>query len=250
MTPDQLWGTYIRPMGAGAVAAAGLITLLRTLPTIFSALRSRPEGRPRRRRRPVHRFTSRIDRDMPHALGHRWLRSHYRHDVDAAHLPPHPGRRNALVSQSLRRNLRHRLRLPLRHRRGAHQRPPRQLLQSHQRHEHRHADGHLRHLLRRRMDRSQLPGARADDRWRRLHRRRYRRRHFARSQDRLSRRRHSLLATDGPAHRRHHFHSRHRHHPQSDEQGPREIHSHPDSRKRAVLARRRQGRARHLHLSR
>ncbi|HMI51941.1 MAG TPA: oligopeptide transporter, OPT family [Candidatus Saccharimonadales bacterium] len=40
MTPDQIWGTYIRPMGAGAVAAAGLITLLRTLPTIISALRS------------------------------------------------------------------------------------------------------------------------------------------------------------------------------------------------------------------
>lgn len=40
MTPDQLWANYIRPMAAGAVAAAGLITLLRTLPTIFSALRT------------------------------------------------------------------------------------------------------------------------------------------------------------------------------------------------------------------
>src|SRR6266478_7312999 len=40
MSPDQIWGSYIRPMGAGAVAAAGLITLLRTLPTIFSALRA------------------------------------------------------------------------------------------------------------------------------------------------------------------------------------------------------------------
>ena len=30
--------TYIKPMGAGAVAAAGLITLLKTLPTIWSAL--------------------------------------------------------------------------------------------------------------------------------------------------------------------------------------------------------------------
>jgi len=40
MSPDQIWGTYIRPMGAGAVAAAGLITLLRTLPTIFSALKA------------------------------------------------------------------------------------------------------------------------------------------------------------------------------------------------------------------
>jgi putative OPT family oligopeptide transporter len=38
MTPDQLWSAYIRPIGAGAVAAAGLITLLRTLPTILSAL--------------------------------------------------------------------------------------------------------------------------------------------------------------------------------------------------------------------
>ncbi len=34
MGPSDLWSTYIRPMGAGAVAAAGLITLLKTLPTI------------------------------------------------------------------------------------------------------------------------------------------------------------------------------------------------------------------------
>ena len=38
MSPDQLWATYIRPMGAGAVAASGLITLIRTLPTIVAAL--------------------------------------------------------------------------------------------------------------------------------------------------------------------------------------------------------------------
>jgi putative OPT family oligopeptide transporter len=38
MTSDELWASYIRPMGAGAVAAAGLITLIKTLPTIFSAL--------------------------------------------------------------------------------------------------------------------------------------------------------------------------------------------------------------------
>ena len=40
MGPSQLWSTYIRPMGAGAVAAAGLITLIKTLPTIFNALSS------------------------------------------------------------------------------------------------------------------------------------------------------------------------------------------------------------------
>lgn len=38
MTPDQMWASYIRPMGAGAVAASGLITLLKTLPTIWAAL--------------------------------------------------------------------------------------------------------------------------------------------------------------------------------------------------------------------
>ena len=40
MGPSQLWSTYIRPMGAGAVAAAGLITLIKTLPTIIGALTS------------------------------------------------------------------------------------------------------------------------------------------------------------------------------------------------------------------
>jgi putative OPT family oligopeptide transporter len=38
MTPDMLWASYIRPMGAGAVAASGLITLIKTMPTIFAAL--------------------------------------------------------------------------------------------------------------------------------------------------------------------------------------------------------------------
>jgi putative OPT family oligopeptide transporter len=40
MGPDELWTTYIRPIGAGAVSAAGLITLLKTIPTIVSAVRA------------------------------------------------------------------------------------------------------------------------------------------------------------------------------------------------------------------
>jgi putative OPT family oligopeptide transporter len=40
MGPSDLWKTYIRPMGAGAVAAAGLITLIKTMPTIVNALSS------------------------------------------------------------------------------------------------------------------------------------------------------------------------------------------------------------------
>ena len=64
MSPDQIWGTYIRPMGAGAVAAAGLITLLRTMPTIISALRAglkdvRAEGAGQAT------STNRIDREVP-----------------------------------------------------------------------------------------------------------------------------------------------------------------------------------------
>jgi putative OPT family oligopeptide transporter len=40
MTSDQLWNYYIRYIGAGAVAAAGLITLMKTLPTIVAALQA------------------------------------------------------------------------------------------------------------------------------------------------------------------------------------------------------------------
>ncbi|MGC1363632.1 MAG: oligopeptide transporter, OPT family, partial [Silvibacterium sp.] len=40
MSPSDLWSSYVRPMGAGAVAASGLITLLKTLPTIIGALKA------------------------------------------------------------------------------------------------------------------------------------------------------------------------------------------------------------------
>ena len=40
MEPGDLWARYIRPIGGGAVAAAGLITLIKTLPTIINALRA------------------------------------------------------------------------------------------------------------------------------------------------------------------------------------------------------------------
>ena len=40
MSSSDLWASYIRPMGAGAVAASGLITLIKTMPTIVGALRA------------------------------------------------------------------------------------------------------------------------------------------------------------------------------------------------------------------
>jgi len=39
MAPIQIWSAYIRYIGAGAVLAAGLITLARTIPTIVSSFR-------------------------------------------------------------------------------------------------------------------------------------------------------------------------------------------------------------------
>jgi len=64
MTPDQLWITYVRPMGAGAVAASGLITLIRTIPTIVAALASGLKD-VRAQRDGAAPETSRLDRDIP-----------------------------------------------------------------------------------------------------------------------------------------------------------------------------------------
>src|ERR1700720_2286987 len=62
MTPDQLWAAYIRPMGAGAVAASGLITLIKTMPTILSALTAGLEDM--RKTRDAAAVTNRTERDL------------------------------------------------------------------------------------------------------------------------------------------------------------------------------------------
>ena len=64
MTPDQLWSSYVRPIGAGAVAAAGLITLLRTLPTIVSALTAGLKD-VRAQRDGTAVESNRLERDLP-----------------------------------------------------------------------------------------------------------------------------------------------------------------------------------------
>ena len=62
MSPSDLWRTYIRPMGAGGVAASGLITLLRTMPTIIGALRA---GVKTIGKNASSGSTSRTERDIP-----------------------------------------------------------------------------------------------------------------------------------------------------------------------------------------
>jgi putative OPT family oligopeptide transporter len=68
MTSDQLWNFYIRYIGAGAVAAAGLITLAKTLPTIVSALRSGAAQMRKGEAGGGVAVGERIDRDLPITL--------------------------------------------------------------------------------------------------------------------------------------------------------------------------------------
>jgi len=63
MSPSDLWAAYVRPMGAGAVAAAGILTLLRTVPTIFSALREGLQNIGNSRA--LAASQKRTDRDLP-----------------------------------------------------------------------------------------------------------------------------------------------------------------------------------------
>src|SRR5437763_17090493 len=62
MGPSDLWSAYIRYLGAGAVLAAGLITLARTIPTIVAAAR---EGIKDFSAGAGARSRSRTERDIP-----------------------------------------------------------------------------------------------------------------------------------------------------------------------------------------
>ena len=126
---------YVRYIGAGAVAAAGLITLIRTLPTIVAAFRESfkslqgPQGRragdPHRARHPDHLRAPRLadpggDRRAAAAAARR---GHRRRAPDG----PPDGR----------------LRLLLRHRLVAHRRHHRLVLEPDLRHDDRDPDGDL-----------------------------------------------------------------------------------------------------------
>jgi putative OPT family oligopeptide transporter len=62
MSPGQLWSAYIRYTGAGAVLAAGIITLARTVPTIVSSFRDSMKDFGARG---AATATLRTERDMP-----------------------------------------------------------------------------------------------------------------------------------------------------------------------------------------
>ena len=67
MTDGQIWKAYVRYIGAGAVAAAGLYTVVQTLPTIARTFLSVLQGL-RRREDDVTSTPIRTDRDLPGSL--------------------------------------------------------------------------------------------------------------------------------------------------------------------------------------
>jgi putative OPT family oligopeptide transporter len=70
MKPGQIWATYVRYIGAGAVATAGILTVLRGLPSMVSAFlavaRRLPKGRSSGAPEAVAgQVPDRTDRDLP-----------------------------------------------------------------------------------------------------------------------------------------------------------------------------------------
>jgi len=67
LTAGQIWSKYVRYIGAGAVAAAGIVTVLRALPTMYTSLISVLHGMRREGTGPAGASSRipRTDRDVP-----------------------------------------------------------------------------------------------------------------------------------------------------------------------------------------
>ncbi|HBL32177.1 MAG TPA: oligopeptide transporter, OPT family [Acidobacteria bacterium] len=66
MTAGQIWSRYVRYIGAGAVAAAGIVTVARALPTMYASLAAVLAGLRKQETGPGEgTSTPRTDRDLP-----------------------------------------------------------------------------------------------------------------------------------------------------------------------------------------
>ncbi|MCI0413044.1 oligopeptide transporter, OPT family [bacterium] len=67
MTPSQIWSSYVRYIGAGAVAAAGTITVMQSLPTMYASLKAVAAGLKRDRKELELQSSEdlRKDKDLP-----------------------------------------------------------------------------------------------------------------------------------------------------------------------------------------
>ncbi len=195
-TASAIYRAYVRQIGAGAVAAGGFITLIKTLPTIVSSFR---ESLASLRKGGGAESTKRTDRELPITtvlLGCGGL------VAIMAVLPFVPG--SGVFSKLLLGLLvivfgfffvtvASRIVGLI----GTSSNPVSGMTIA-------TLDGHLPDLRRLRLDRRRVPADGAVRGLDRVHRRRQRRRDVAGSQDRLPRRRHAARAADRPAHRRDH----------------------------------------------
>ncbi len=65
LSAGQIWSRYVRYIGAGAVAAAGIVTVLRSLPTMYRSLAAVVAGLRRQRGSEAPAEVVRTDRDIP-----------------------------------------------------------------------------------------------------------------------------------------------------------------------------------------
>ena len=185
MTSDQIWSSYIRPMGAGAVAAAGVITLAKTLPTIWSALLAGIKD-VRAGRAGQAPAMSRVERDMLDEVCRDRIVAVLVMMWGLLTFRPIPGAQTSIFANLIAVDFRRCVRIFVRHGVFAHLRTDRQFVKSHQRHGHRDADGHLRHVSGGRLDGRHLRRAGPHDRRRCLRGGGQWRRHFAGFEDRDS----------------------------------------------------------------
>lgn len=68
MSPSELWSRYVRYIGAGAVATGGLITLIRSVPTMVASFRSGARQLRERLREGEAAAAPRTDRDLPFSV--------------------------------------------------------------------------------------------------------------------------------------------------------------------------------------
>ena len=215
MTPGQLWESYIRPMGAGAVAMAGLITLMKTMPTIVNALRSGMKDI--RSQQAGAEAGGRLERDIAMkwvVLGSlaiivvMWLMLTFN---------PIAGARTIRVREPRRVALRGDLRVPLRHGVLAHLRADWHVGQSGERDDHRHADGDLCDVPGDGVDRAGVFRAGDHHRRRRVRRRGECRGDIAGLEDRVPDWRDAVSPAVGLDDRRHGVGVRHRRNADADE---------------------------------
>jgi putative OPT family oligopeptide transporter len=65
MSPGEIWRTYVRYIGAGAVATAGILTVARNLPTMVGAFRAVARGLRAQAGGAIAAAPERTDRDLP-----------------------------------------------------------------------------------------------------------------------------------------------------------------------------------------